>query len=984
MNWNHPIAFWGFVGLPFIVYFIVRNRKQRALKIRQAFGDEMRSRIFPKEATLFLKLKRIALFLATIFLLIALCGPRYGRELETHSSYGRDLFVVFDVSDSMLAEDVSPNRLAVAKLDVEDLLNAALGDRIGLITFSGSAQVEIPLTTDYEFYRALLRKVDTSTIKLGGTAIGDAVRLALQRFDHDIEREKAIILITDGEDHDSRPLEAARKAVELKVPVYTIALGTESGAKIPIFDVNGRRVGYKRFDGEEVVSKPDVATLKEMASLSNGLFYYADANFDLGAVYRNAIDAQKRSELSETTRVVFKDRYQPFLAIGIISLLIYYVLPSYRIRRDVSATLTSRSYALWVVALAIAASSQSASLFATDAKSTTEEIDEYNRSLTLARQGQDAEFIAVQEKLAASNSRDVSERANYNLGVAAFNRVQKLAEELNDQVVAYMSESDQNANRPALQDATRNNKIKEYSQARTQRDQLRKNMIDSSRESTRYFMKSVERNAKSFPAKLSAQTVFDQSARSQEQQDALERELRNNALNNSNDHVNWLRNELDAQIDDVRKNKTSEPSIDFYRALDSQRARIASIKDDVGDIISTIQEQNGSEVNSSSPQIPTDANPSETKFLSALPLDLEATNAITHANEKYKSQISTAAQLFDKYDADNALNQIRSAKSQLELVDSIATDYDKIVITLEKHEEQANSEVVNGSSFANGDAVEDYYWRQDALRLVAGEMTRKASLILANSPVPQENDLQSVSNPPTNDEDEIEFDSNEPNDAENSNRETKVIKSAKIAQDRREELLSGMDDLLRLTHNKQTLTSDEKEDLVAKHARITDILHEIAAPLKDDNSNRQDDENQQKNQAQQDPQDQQNNNGQQDQSSQQNQQNNQQDQNQSENDGDNTPQELNEPEKEKDEARQNRNSEKDDEVMKKDSNAQELVAKEESQEKRAAQKQEEKTELQKEADALMKIVERRQKDAEPQRRAVRQALKKKEKSGKDW
>ena len=299
MIWNHPAVFLALLFFPPFFYFIARMLKARRREIEATFAEDMRARLFGSSSQSILIAKYTFLLLSLIAFLCVFAGPRFGEEEETQEVFGRDVFVLFDVSDSMLAEDVSPNRLTVARLDVEDLLDAAVGDRIGLVAFAGSAQVEIPLTTDYDFFRELLRKVDTKTVRLGGTATGDAIRLALKRFGEEPERKRLIFLITDGEDHDSFPLEAAKNAAEMGVPIVAIGIGSPDGAKIPVFNVNGDRVGYKTFDGREAISKTDVETLKEIAKISKGRCFYADSKLNFADVYKTSVEIQDRDEISE-------------------------------------------------------------------------------------------------------------------------------------------------------------------------------------------------------------------------------------------------------------------------------------------------------------------------------------------------------------------------------------------------------------------------------------------------------------------------------------------------------------------------------------------------------------------------------------------------------------------------------------------------------------------------------------------------------------
>lgn len=966
MSWNHPILFWGFVGAILIYYFVARSRSRRELALRQSFGDGMRSCLFPERSVVLTTIKRSALLFSIFFLLTALCGPRYGREAETQTSFGRDIFVVFDVSDSMLAEDVSPNRLSVAKLDVEDLLDVAFGDRVGLITFSGSAQVEIPLTTDYEFFRSLLRKADPSSIKLGGTAIGDAIRLALERFDQSAEREKAIVLITDGEDHDSLPLEAARQAAELNAPIYAIAIGSKTGARIPVFDVAGRQVGYKRFDGEEVVSKPDVTLLKEMAKLSNGRFFYADSQLDLGDVYRNVIDAQRRSELSETKRIKLKERYQTFLVLGLISFFVYYVTPGYRRKPEPRSPFAPRPLVFLIAALLSTACSSNFLLFAADGK-TGDEIEAYNRSLEYATAGNIDEFISRQQTLSSARSDVVAERANYNLGVEALNRAQKLAKEFDEKITANHDNGTTQKNEvSAPSENSGAVRINEYNEARGQRQQMNAEILGATRDSARSFIKSAERNPESQRAQMVAQAVLNSYVQRQRDQEELEKKLRYEALGHDDDHATWLCDELNSQIEHVRKIEESDVSPDYFRSLDAQRVQVLSVKNDLEAITSRLTNQQKNVV-SQSPLLENNGATDSIEPQADPLLDEESLSAIARAQKEYESKIETAAQCFADYEANRALDEIHQASSQLELVKAVATNYDKLVLMLETSEQVRESQITGESTLASPSELDDYHWSRDALKLAVGEMLRKAGQIVDRSATAGDNAVQTTlpnETPITaDDEDAIKFDSNEVDPTDETSREARILESALIAQDLGNELVDSIDELQRLTHNRISLIPDDRETVVKRQIRVTEILHRIAEPLKED--------------AQQNDQLPQNQNDQQKQENQPGQKN----QDNSQSNDKETPNEINSPDENPQKSQDEKDSKEEEDNQKKQEA--ELEEKMESK-KRSSQTPDEKTEGQTEADSLIKLVERRQKDAEQERRAIQQALKRKDKSGKDW
>jgi Ca-activated chloride channel homolog len=269
--------------------------------------------------------KAIALIVAMIFIIFAATGPAWNPKPETVERKGRDVIFLLDVSKSMLAEDLKPNRLERAKLAISDCVDVLQGDRVALVVFAGTAAVKCPLTLDYGFFRMMINDISVDSISRGGTMIGDAIRTTLNEvFDDEVKAFKDIILITDGEDHDSFPEEAAKLAGERGIRIIAIGLGDENeGQRIPVTNDKGEKF-FLKYNGQEVWTKLDADTLRKMANLTpNGKYLnVATGAIDLGNVYQNLIvNADKKNLESETIKR-YEEKFQIFLAVAIILLFI--------------------------------------------------------------------------------------------------------------------------------------------------------------------------------------------------------------------------------------------------------------------------------------------------------------------------------------------------------------------------------------------------------------------------------------------------------------------------------------------------------------------------------------------------------------------------------------------------------------------------------------------------------------------------------------
>jgi len=269
--------------------------------------------------------KAFLILTAFAFIVVALVRPGWNPKARKLERRGRDVVFILDVSKSMLAEDLAPNRLERAKLAISDCIEKLEGDRVGLVAFAGTAAVKCPLTLDYGFFKLMLEGIGIDSIARGGTMIGDAVRKALDEvFDDKEKKFKDIILITDGEDHDSFPVEAAEEAGKRGVRIIAVGLGDENeGRRIPVTDASGKRT-FLKYKGQEVWSKLDADTLRKMVNATPGGRYLnvTTGAIDLGAVYQKLVASAEKKELESKTVKRYEEKFQIFLALAFALLCI--------------------------------------------------------------------------------------------------------------------------------------------------------------------------------------------------------------------------------------------------------------------------------------------------------------------------------------------------------------------------------------------------------------------------------------------------------------------------------------------------------------------------------------------------------------------------------------------------------------------------------------------------------------------------------------
>ena len=291
--------------------------KLRARRIRR-FGDEaLVAKLMPSYSKAKAWVRTSLFSLAFFFFVIALSGPQVGAVLKEHNTKGAEVVTVLDVSNSMLAQDYSPNRLERAKLAISRVVDKLRDDRLGLIVFAGNSFVQLPITADYVSAKMFLNTISTESVPVQGTAIGDAINTAIRSFSSQSDKSRAIIVITDGENHEDDPVAAARQAAEMGIRVFVIGVGSPEGKMIP---VGGDYLRDK--NGEIVVTRLDETVLNDIASAGKGLYVRAgNSEFGLNPI----IQEIRKMDDEQYNSVVFEEYdqvYMYFLSVALFFLVL--------------------------------------------------------------------------------------------------------------------------------------------------------------------------------------------------------------------------------------------------------------------------------------------------------------------------------------------------------------------------------------------------------------------------------------------------------------------------------------------------------------------------------------------------------------------------------------------------------------------------------------------------------------------------------------
>ena len=311
-----------------LIFWLYKNWKRKAKK---RLGDEnvVRS-LMPNASPVKPGLKFFLIILAYVFLVIGIADPQIGSKLEKVKREGIDIYLALDVSNSMLAEDIKPNRLERAKMAISNLIDKLEGDRIGIIIFAGRAYKQLPLTTDYSAARLFLSVVDTKIVPSQGTAIGAAIKMATESFDNS-KHNKAIVVITDGENHEDNAVAAAKAAAEKGIKVFTIGMGLPEGAPIPVYDNYGNRIGFKKDrQGKTVITKLDENMLRQIAAAGNGSYVRANNTATgLKKIFNDISQIQKK-EIETKQFTNYRHRFQIYLFIAVLLLILEILISNRR------------------------------------------------------------------------------------------------------------------------------------------------------------------------------------------------------------------------------------------------------------------------------------------------------------------------------------------------------------------------------------------------------------------------------------------------------------------------------------------------------------------------------------------------------------------------------------------------------------------------------------------------------------------------------
>lgn len=325
-KFEHTIYFYAFALIPVFLVLVLWFFISRAKKLKKIGEPELVKQLVPYSSNR-KRIIKASLFTAGFSsLILALCNLQTGSKLAEVKREGADIIVCIDVSNSMLAQDLSPNRLVRAKYALEKMIDLLEGDRLGLVIFAGEAYVQLPITTDYGAAKMFLESIDPGMVPVQGTNISEAIKKASESFSSDEGKNRAIILITDGDNHETEAIDAAEEAAKKGIMINTIGIGSLNGVPIPLIE-NGVVKGYRKDrDGQTVITKLDAELLKSIAAKANGVFVHASqADLGLEAVLEKISELDK-SSLESKMYTDYEDQFQWFLGLSLIFFFIEFLI----------------------------------------------------------------------------------------------------------------------------------------------------------------------------------------------------------------------------------------------------------------------------------------------------------------------------------------------------------------------------------------------------------------------------------------------------------------------------------------------------------------------------------------------------------------------------------------------------------------------------------------------------------------------------------
>lgn len=332
-QFSNPQYLYGLIALPvlFAVFVFFWMQRNKAIK---AFGDsDLVKGLMPDASASRPWVKFIIAVFALGLIIIGIAGPQFGTKLREMKREGIELVIALDVSNSMLAEDIAPSRLEKAKRAIAKLTDRLHNDKIALIVFAGDAFVQLPMTTDYSAAKMFLQTISPKLVTNQGTAIGEAIKLGMKSFTPSDENNKALIIITDGENHEANALDMATAASDEGIVVHTIGMGLSKGAPIPIYNKYGQKDYRTDNAGNVVISKLNENTLKKIAAAGGGKYIRANnTKSGLNALF-DELDSMDKVEMDAKVYSEYEEQYQYFIGFGLLLLFIEFLILQKRNKR---------------------------------------------------------------------------------------------------------------------------------------------------------------------------------------------------------------------------------------------------------------------------------------------------------------------------------------------------------------------------------------------------------------------------------------------------------------------------------------------------------------------------------------------------------------------------------------------------------------------------------------------------------------------------
>ena len=318
MRFAHTEYLYALAALPLVLVFFFWALRLRKRSLERFGNSTLLSQLMPTLGKYKRAIKFFFLFGALGLLILGVANPQIGTKLEEVKREGVDIMIALDVSNSMKAEDIKPNRLESAKQEISRMLDKLQNDRIGMIVFGGESYLQLPLTTDYSAAKLILSTIDVDVVPIPGTAIGSSIRLAMKSFAEGEKKHKVIVIITDGENHEDDAIAAAKDAASEGAIVHTIGMGSPEGSPIPLYQDNVQAGFKKDNEGNTVITKLDEQGLQQIADAGDGKYIRAtNQQNELDAVLKE-IQGMEKKELGAKVVTEYEDRFQYFLGAALL------------------------------------------------------------------------------------------------------------------------------------------------------------------------------------------------------------------------------------------------------------------------------------------------------------------------------------------------------------------------------------------------------------------------------------------------------------------------------------------------------------------------------------------------------------------------------------------------------------------------------------------------------------------------------------------